>query len=132
MFLVDTSVWIDFFRERDNPVVSSFEEILDRDLPYGITGIIYQEVPQGARSEKDFSALKRYLQTQRFYHPGHAVESYEEAARIFFRCRRKGVTLRGSDDCLIAGIAIEHDLLLVHNDRDFRRMARVIPELRLA
>ncbi len=132
MFLVDTSVWIDFLRARDNPAVSSFGEILDRKLPYGITGVIYQEVLQGSKSEKDLSALKRYLQTQRFYHPVHAVESYEEAARIFFRCRRKGVTLRGSQDCLIARIAIEHDLQLLHNDRDFLRMARVIPELRLA
>jgi len=55
-----------------------------------------------------------------------------EAARIYGACRAAGVTIRSSVDCLIARIAIEHDLALLHDDRDFEDIARVVSELRLA
>jgi predicted nucleic acid-binding protein len=47
------------------------------------------------------------------------------------RCRRKGMTIRSTIDCLIAQIAIEHDLELLHSDRDFENMVSVIPELKI-
>jgi len=47
-----------------------------------------------------------------------------EAARLYFVCRRKGVTVRSTIDCLIAAIAIEHKALLLHDDRDFDAIAR--------
>jgi hypothetical protein len=49
------------------------------------------------------------------------------AARIFFECRRSGLTVRSAADCLIAQIAIENDLALLHNDRDFEAIQRVRP-----
>lgn len=132
MYLVDTSVWLDFFRNRATPVVSRFEEILDQGLPFGITGVIYQEVLQGADTEEDFAQIRTYLQTLKFYQPLDAVVSYHRAAGIFFRCRRKGITIRSTIDCLIAQIAVDHRLRLLHNDRDFSQMAKAIPDLKLA
>lgn len=132
MYLVDTSVWLDFFRGRRRHGVSRFEQILDQAVPFGITGVIFQEVLQGADSEEDFSRLTHYLGTQKFYHPLDPVESYRKAARLYFRCRRRGVTIRSSVDCFIAQIAIEHGLSLVHNDRDYTEMSKVVRELRLA
>lgn len=55
------------------------------------------------------------------------MASYEAAARLLVRCRRKDVTIRSTVDCLIAQVAIEHELYLVHNDRDFDYIAKVIP-----
>lgn len=52
MYLVDTSVWINTFRQVDNAAVRHVRRILDLSLGYGITSVIYQEVLQGARSEK--------------------------------------------------------------------------------
>jgi len=132
VYLVDTSVWIDYLRRIDNEATQQFTSILANDYPYGITGVIYQEILQGANTVRDFDRLDQYLITQRFYQPAHGTVSYREAAGLFFRCRRKGVTIRSTIDCLIAQIAIEHELLLLHNDRDFDRMARVVPQLRLA
>lgn len=132
MYLVDTSVWLDFFRNRSTPVVTQFEEILEQELPFGISGVIYQEVLQGADSEQDFSQLRTYLQTLKFYYPLDPVASYHRAAEIFFRCRRRGITIRSTIDCLIAQITIDHRLRLLHNDRDFTQIARAIPDLRLA
>ena len=87
---------------------------------------------QGAASSADFEKLAEYLGTQRFYHLQDPVESYREAARLYFRCRRAGVTVRSTVDCLISQLAIEHDLLLLHSDQDYERLAQVIPELKLA
>ncbi len=132
MYLIDTSVWLDFFRNRRNSAVLQFEHLLDQGLPFGITALIYQEVLQGAAREEDFSRLTAYLGTQRFYHPLDAVDSYRKAANLYFVCRRQGVTIRSTADCLIAQVAIEHRLMLLHNDRDYVRLATVVSALKLA
>lgn len=132
MYLVDTSVWIDYFREIENESTSKFISILDKKLPFGITGVIYQEILQGAASDKDFKKLKDYLSTQRFFHPHDQITTHECAAKLFFLCRRKGITIRSTIDCFIAQIAIEHNLVLLHNDQDYTRIQSVIPELLLS
>jgi predicted nucleic acid-binding protein len=101
-------------------------------LAVGLTGPIYQEVVQGVFSEREFERVSEYLGSQTFYHPVDPVESHREAARMYFDCRRAGVTIRSSIDCLIARVAIEHGLILLHDDRDFEEMAEVIPDLALA
>ena len=126
MILVDTSVLIDFFRGVSNDPTDRMREVLGHQMPFGITPVIYQEVLQGASSEKDYTRLKDYLSTQRFFHPQHPVKTYEGAALIYFSCRRKGITIRSTIDCLIAQIALEYDLLLLHNDNDFSLMAPII------
>ena len=131
MFLVDTSVWIDYLRQRSTQPAIWFEEILERGYPFGLTGVIYQEVLQGADSEASYEKLSDYLSTQVFYHLADPVESHAAAASLYFRCRRAGVTLRSTIDCLIAQVALENDLLILHNDRDFDFLASVVPEVRL-
>lgn len=126
MILVDTSVLIDFFRGAANSAASAFRRVLESGVPFGITSVVYQEVLQGAKSESDYATLKKYLGTQRFYHPSHPVRTYEEAARIYFACRRKGIALRSTIDCLVARIAIENSLLLLHNDSDFVAISKVV------
>src|SRR5687767_1953548 len=115
MYLIDTSVWIDYFREINNESTKKLTSILDRHLPFGITGVIYQEILQGANSLQDFNQLKEYFETQRFFHPSDV--SYGSAAKIFYLCRKKGITIRSTIDCFIAQIAIEHHLILLHNDQ---------------
>ena len=127
MILADTSVLIDFFRGADTKARTRFEHVLRQSLPFGITSFIFQEVLQGAASEKEYAMLKRYLETQKFYHLSDPVESFARAARIYMLCRKKGITVRSTIDCLVAQTALEHNLLLLHNDRDFEGMAGVIP-----
>lgn len=86
---------------------------------------------QGAASGAKFDYLAEYLGSQIFYHPHHPVESYREAARMNFDCRRAGI-IRSAADCLIARVSIEHDLMLLHDDRDFEKLAGIVPELVLA
>ena len=131
MILVDTSVWIDYLGKGLTKAADTLEGLLNADVPIGITSVIYQELLQGVADEQTFTTLNSYLQTQTFYHPKEPVQSYAEAARLYARCRRHGVTLRSTADCLIARIAIEHELALLHKDKDFTRLAEVVPELKL-
>ncbi|MEA3280386.1 MAG: VapC toxin family PIN domain ribonuclease, partial [Thermodesulfobacteriota bacterium] len=70
--------------------------------------------------------IKKYLGTQRFYYLKDPIDSFARAARIYFDCRREGVTVRSSIDCIIAQTAIENNLFLLHNDKDFDIMKKVI------
>ena len=130
-YLVDTSVWIDLFRQRKTPAVNHLYQILDNYQYYGITELIYQEVIQGAFNQADFDKLADYLISQTFFYPKNAPESHKQAANIYFSCRRQGITIRSTIDCMIAQIAIENSLALLHNDKDFEYIAKVFPTLKL-
>ena len=127
MVLVDTSILIDFLRGAENAAVERFQYILDNAVPFGISPLTYLEVLQGTRTEKDHATVKSYLETHRFIGLLDEKESYAAAARIYFDCRRKGISINSTVDCLIAQTAIEHDLSLLHNDADFDRLRKVAP-----
>ncbi|MDQ2917947.1 MAG: PIN domain-containing protein [Pseudomonadota bacterium] len=132
MILVDTSVWIDFIRGRSTEVVDRLRNALDRGVEVAVTSLIYQEILQGASDERMFRDYRSYFSGQRFLHPLEPIATYERAARLYFECRRKGLTIRSSDDCLIAQIAVEQGVPLLHDDRDFERIAQVAPQLKFA
>ncbi len=125
MILVDTSVLINYLREIENNKTAQYKDILDKNIPFGINNYIYQELLQGCLTEKDFKLLKKYLDGQKFYSFKNGKESYANAAKIFFGLRRKGITVRSTIDCLIAQMAIENDLYLLHDDTDFERIQDV-------
>jgi len=129
MILVDTSAWIDFLSGNDTAAASALDQAMERSIPFGLTEIIFQELLQGVSSEEKAQELDSYLRTQRFFGPRNGLESYAQAAMLYTRCRRRGITIRSTIDCLIAQVAIDNELLLLHNDRDFRLMQDVVPEL---
>lgn len=127
MILIDTSVLICYLKNIDNRVTELFNDIVERDLSFGINNFIYQELLQGCQSEKDFRLLKKYLDGQKFYDFKDGRKSYANAAGIYFKLRKKGITIRSTIDCLIAQMAIENDLYLFHDDIDYTRIAGVFP-----
>ena len=129
---MDSSVWIGYLGGERTEVTERFAGMLDRGYPVGLTGVILQGVVQGISSEREFEQASDYLGSQTFYHPQDSVESYKEATRICCDCRRAGITIRYSTGCLVARVAIEHGLILLHDDRDFEAMAGVVPDLTLA
>lgn len=131
MILVDTSVLIAYLKNQNIRSVEQFEYILDKKLPYGINTFIYQEILQGAKTNKEYNLLKEYFETIPLYHLKYGKESYEQAALINVRCREKGITISSTIALLIAETAIENDLYLLHDDNDFMNMAKVIKELKL-
>ena len=130
MYLVDTSVWIDYLRGRDCAHVEFLRGLLPHPLAVGITHLIYAEILQGARNPGAFDRLRTYFGGQRFHTFADAVRSHALAARMYLDCRREGVTVRSTVDCLVAQCAIESELVLLHHDMDFRRIARMAPRLK--
>ncbi|MBE3113837.1 MAG: PIN domain nuclease [Actinobacteria bacterium] len=126
MVLVDTSVLIDYLIGNENEKIEKFNEILNLDIPFGINFYIYQELLQGTKTEKDFNLLKRYMNSQRFFYLKNGKDSYAKAAKIYFDCKKKGLNISSTIDCIIAQICIENNLYLLHNDKDFEMMSQVI------
>ncbi len=131
MILVDTSVLIDYFKGKLNPATKKFEDIQNKKIQFCITNLIYLELLQGARNEEEFNLLKEYLETQRFYDLKNSKKSYEEASKIFMNCRKNGYTIRSTIDLIIVQIVIENDLYLLHNDKDFEKIAKENKNLKI-
>ncbi|MCP5062853.1 MAG: PIN domain nuclease [Ignavibacteriae bacterium] len=126
MILVETSVLIDFFKGKDTQASKKLSEVIDQNIPFGICSLVYLELLQGAKNEKEFDFLNEYLSTQIFYHLNDIKKSYLEASKIKLKCNKKGVTIRSTIDLLIAQIAIDNNLYLLHNDKDFNNIAKVV------
>ena len=75
----------------------------------------------------EWRTLYDYLSTQELLTAPDLLVSHVSAARIFYDCRRRGITLRGSIDCFVAQLALENDAVLLHNDEDFDRISSVRP-----
>jgi predicted nucleic acid-binding protein len=124
MLLIDTSVWIKLFRAPDNDFKQTLIEVIN-GKDYYLSRFTQTELLQGARNEKEWTELNNYLSTQDYIDPG--IQLWSHAARIYYELRRQGITVRNTIDCLIAASAIEHDLLLLHDDRDFEAIAYGTP-----
>lgn len=118
MLIVDSSVWVDFFAGRETEQVRRLRAL----RPYGrvATGdLMVCEVLQGVRrGAREFEGIRRALletTVLQVADPTIAVA----AAQNYRQLRRRGITVRGTIDCLIATFCIEKGHVLLHNDRDF-------------
>ena len=127
MIALDTSVLVDLFRGRATAATERLQELERTGTPFAVPAICCQELLQGAKDEREWKLLHSYLETQDLLLPSDPWSTHVEAARIFFDCRRRGVTIRSSVDCLIAQLVLEVDGTLLHDDEDFERMKSVRP-----
>ncbi|MCK4859548.1 MAG: PIN domain nuclease [Candidatus Omnitrophica bacterium] len=117
MILIDTSVWIDFFKEKNNPYVRTLEILIEQREDICLCGVILAEILQGIEDEKEFLKTESLLNNL-IYLP-MSRDTFFLAAKIYRRLRSRGVTIRKSIDCMIAAVAIENKIFLLHNDEDF-------------
>lgn len=127
MIFVDTSVLIDFLRGTTTLAVERLAQFEADGVPFAIPLICYQEVLQGARDQREWRLLDGYLKTQRLETPDDPRSLHFDAARVYFDCRRRGITVRSTVDCLIAAQVLCANGTLLHDDDDFDRVARVRP-----
>lgn len=126
MILVDTSVWIEFFNGIDSVAARLLGHFIETAEEVFISDYILAEVLQGFRKDEDFELARKHLLQFPVYSL-KGIHSYIRAAQIYRRCRREGVTIRKTADCIIAQTAIENKLALLHHDADFDRIASVVP-----
>lgn len=119
--LVDTSAWILSFKSNGNEKLKTFlKETIDRDQVV-VTPFIILELLQGCKTEKEFGVLKARLESLESF----PIEDmhWEQIYGLGFSLRRKGLTIP-TMDLLIAFLAIEKDLTLLHHDHHFRLIAK--------
>jgi predicted nucleic acid-binding protein len=127
--LVDTTVWIDFLRGTGGSAVDALRRLLE-DGDACLAPVVLQELLQGSASPQAGVALRRRFESLPMLEPRPAGATYAEAGLLYARCRWRGYTPRSPHDCLIAQHAIERDVPLLHDDRDFERITAVEPRLR--
>ena len=122
MVLVDSSVIIDYFNGISTKQTTYLQHLLENDALLCTCGPIISEVLQGIKSEKVYK--KCFDALNELIYIGASKLTHIKAATIYRDLRKKGITPRGTIDCIIAATCIEHDLLLLHNDKDFQPIAK--------
>lgn len=117
MILVDSSVWIDFFRGVATPQTDRLDALLGTE-PLAVGDLILAEVLQGFRSERDFNQARKLLTALDVVTLGGQGIALQ-AAKNFRALRAQGVTVRKTIDTVIATRCIEDGLPLLYSDRDF-------------
>ena len=117
MILVDSSVWIDYFRGVNNPSADALDHLLSTE-PLAIGDLILTEVLQGVSDEVAFNETRRLLTSLTVIELG-GQEIAIQAARNFRTLRGIGLTVRKTIDTIIATRCIVSGHILLHNDRDF-------------
>ncbi len=114
MVLIDSSIIINFingnqYRDKITTLISQKK--------FCTTEIIIMEILQGTKEDGAFFKIKSFMESLPLIQITY--DDYIEAANIYRTCRKKGITIRTSADCLIAAVAMNHNLELFSNDRDF-------------
>jgi len=120
--LVDTSAWTDYLIGRSSAVANAVSILLSEDNVL-ICPMVHQEILQGIRDNNEHREVKSLLRTiprLKF----DVYEAAEGAADLYRTLRRQGITIRKSNDCLIAWYALQARIPILHRDRDFDVMAK--------
>ncbi len=116
--LADTSVWINFFKGIESEEVTMLSEYIHEGDTVYLCPVIIQEILQGIMDDQQFIEIRKYLLAFDILNDD-GVEVAIGAANLYRSLRKKGITIRKSNDCLIAQYAIKHNVTVLHQDRDF-------------
>jgi predicted nucleic acid-binding protein len=117
MIVVDSSVWIDYFNGRETPQTELLDELLGVEL-LGIGDIILTEVLQGFRADRDYRTAKKMLTSLTVFNI-LGSEMAIESANNFRILRKQGITIRKTNDVIIATFCLKNSHSLLFSDNDF-------------
>ena len=124
MIIVDTTVWIDYLRGRDNPETNYLDREIGR-IPLALTDLILCETLQGMPDERSFTRLLHEFRKFEVFDTG-GRDLAILAAKNFRVLRRRGRTVRKTIDCLIATFCLQRGHSLLHRDRDFDHFEEIL------
>jgi predicted nucleic acid-binding protein len=117
VILVDSSVWVDYFRGKGTAQTGLLDGLLDsQELAIG--DLVFTEVLQGCKVAKEFNELRRLLGRLELIALS-GPDGVVEAAKDYRKPRALGVTVRGTVDVVLATWCIVSGHQLLHSDRDF-------------
>lgn len=125
MILADTSAWVEFDRATGSDTHRRLRALLAEDGPIAVTEPVIMEMLAGAgdaRRERQLRGLMLRCELLAF----DSSADFDQAARIYRRCRESGIKPRGIVDCMIAAVALRTGASLLSGDADLHRIASVI------
>jgi predicted nucleic acid-binding protein len=120
--IVDSSVWVSYFRGLETPSVTVLRKLLATTRPVYLTDIVYAELRAGSFSDDDARLIERLHRSGRIIQL-ESIDDFERAAACSHAARRTGRAVRSITDCLIASVCIREDAMLLHDDRDLHTLA---------
>lgn len=123
--LIDTSVWISFFKGNETPASLYLKNNLG-NIAIAICPVIMQEVLQGIANERDVLKVESYFDSL-IYFRSDPYSMAKKSAELYRNLRKSGITIRKPNDCLIAIYALENNCKLLHEDRDFEQISSKYP-----
>jgi predicted nucleic acid-binding protein len=117
LILVDSSVWIDYFKGKITPQTEKLDGLLGSE-PLAIGDLILAEVLQGFADEREFNEARKLL-TSLIAVDLCGADIAIQAAKNFRVLRERGITVRKTIDTVIATRCIASGYDLLHSDRDF-------------
>jgi predicted nucleic acid-binding protein len=122
MILVDSSVWIDYFRGIKNPQTEHLDALLaSADDELGVADLVVFEVLRGFNSPKEQRHAQAMLLSTRVVDIG-GLDNALMAAEHYRELRECGYTIRSPIDVLLACYCITHGHALLHRDADFESL----------
>ncbi len=126
MILVDTSAWVEYLRATDSAAHRTLRALIESDEQLATSEPIVMEILAGAQDEVHVQRLRRLMNRASLL-PLDGLADFEHAADTYRLCRRAGETIRSLIDCLVATVALRHDVEVLHSERDFDAIARHVP-----
>jgi predicted nucleic acid-binding protein len=122
MMCVDSSIWISYFAHHEDKGAQLLDRALAADEEIFVLPLIRTEVLMGFRHDRDFQEAMAILSAV----PSLSLpdETYTRAAQMFRSLKKKGVTVRGAIDCIIAQACMDHSAELLTVDKDFSHIAK--------
>ncbi|MDR3336102.1 MAG: PIN domain-containing protein [Treponema sp.] len=122
--IIDSSVWIDFFNYYDSKEADVLQELVENNFSNNIfiCPAIYMEILRGLKDDNAFYDIKETLLNFSIL-DNDIMTITDRAINIYRNLRKKGITIRKQNDCLIASYAIYNGIPIFHKDKDFEKIA---------
>jgi predicted nucleic acid-binding protein len=123
--IVDSSVWIDFFNSYQSKEAEKLQNLIEHNNANNIfiCPTIYMEILRGIKDDNTFFDVKETL-LNFFILDNEIMEITNNAINIYRMLRKRGITIRKQNDCLIASYAILNNIQIFHKDRDFELISQ--------
>lgn len=122
MIVVDTTVWIDFFRANETPAVATLTALIEDDAGIALTDVVLTEILQGVSDDLEGRRVEDGLGGFDVLEL-RGLEDFRRAAALYRQARAAGETIRRTLDCLIASVCVRERVPILHSDADFERLA---------
>jgi predicted nucleic acid-binding protein len=122
--LVDTSVWLDFFKRPGSPYGEKLDTLLEEGRVC-TCNLIKAEIVPGARSQKQFEELKSYFDA--LPNAPEPETMWKEIMETQFAMKRAGLNGASIPDLIIAVTAKSNDMVVFTKDADFKNIQKVFP-----